>query len=140
TLGERISAPNNSTFLPDMDKIFAKFVAINDLPSPEVVEVTYKTADSFFFAAPSIKEMFVRKIRMASAKDERSFSSIIGCSEAGISPKIGAPSASSISLRECTLLSSKNLIYSIPNGIKKPKIKAPSIMIAFLGATGAQEP
>src|SRR5690606_30582160 len=100
TLGERISAPNNSTFLPDMDKIFAKLVAINDFPSPEVVDVTYSTADSFFFAAPNIKEMFVRKIRIASAKEERSLSSIIGCSDAGISPRIGAFNASSISLRE----------------------------------------
>src|SRR5690606_9530973 len=100
--------PISKTFLPDIAKIRERFVETKDLPSPDVVDVTKITAESFL--EPSINAMFVLKIRKASARDDRSLSLTTGSSEVGISPSIGALNLSSISLRECTLLSSRNLI------------------------------
>src|SRR5690606_34334229 len=61
-------------------------------------------------------------------------------SDVGTSPRIGAGNSDSISLRECILLSNKNLTYKIIKGIMNPKIRAPSKIIDFLGATGIDEP
>ncbi|MNI76629.1 hypothetical protein D3C73_1328730 [compost metagenome] len=80
--------------------------------------------------------MFVRNIRKASAKEERSLRWTIVSSAVGISPKTGIFTISSTSLREWILLSNKNLRYKIPNGIKNPNKKAPNNTIDFLGETG----
>jgi hypothetical protein len=64
--------PTTNTFLPVMASMAPRLAEQNDFPSPEMEEVSARTADLLFF--PSMKSMLVRNALKDSDKGERGFS------------------------------------------------------------------
>ena len=104
------SIPIKSILLPDKASVAAKFIEINDLPSPPKVEVTNINLLDLDLLG-NIKSKFVLINLKASEVLERCSLSIIelllSC-DIGMSPKKGMDNKFSISFLPCTFVSSKS--------------------------------